>query len=96
MGSKERQAHRALLDLLKLADVSDDPSDVQLVADTIRRKEFSPYTVKKINKALIDFIKKYARTETARRNGPIIHALFTTNRFLPPEERPFKPRWHRQ
>ena len=96
MGSKERQARQALVKLLKLADVTDDLANVQAVADTIRRKEFSPYTVAKINEALIDFYKNYAQTETAQENAPIINALGNANRSLPPAQRPFIRRWHRE
>ena len=96
VGGKERQAQQALHNLLKLADISDDPANVQAVADTIRRKEFAPYTAKKINEAVIDFYKNHAQTETAQENAPIINALGNVNRSLPPEQRPFKPRWQRE
>lgn len=95
MGPKETQARQALLDLLKLADVPDDLSNVQAVADTIRRKEFPPYIVAQINEALTDFNKNYAQTETAQENAQIINALANANRFLTPAQRPFKPRWRR-
>jgi len=93
MGASERQAQQALRNLLKLADVADDLSDVQTVADTIRRKEFSPYNASKINDALMEFYKNHAQTETAQENAPIIDALRNAIRSPPPAQRPFKPRW---
>lgn len=93
---KERQARQALLNLLKLADVVDDLSNVQAVMDTIRRKEFSPYAVAKINDALTDFSRNFAQTETAREYAPIINALDNMNRPLPQGQRPVKPRWHQE
>ncbi|MBU4211392.1 MAG: serine/threonine protein kinase [Verrucomicrobia bacterium] len=95
MGPKERQARQALLNLLKLADVSDDLSNVQAVAATIRRKEFPHHTVAKINEALSDFNKNYAQTETAQENIPIIKALVHAAHLLQPAQRPFKQRWQR-
>ena len=92
MGPKERQARHALISLLKLADVPDDLSDVPAVADAIARKEFSHYTVGKINEALNDFSKKYGQTDIAQENAPILDALANANR--PPQgQGPFKPRW---
>ncbi|MDD5677369.1 MAG: protein kinase [Kiritimatiellae bacterium] len=90
---KERHARQALLKLLKLADVDDDLSDVQALADTIRRKEFSSNTASKIIEGLIDFNKNYAQTETAQENARILNALRSVGRFLPPDQRPFKQKW---
>ncbi len=95
MDPKERQAYKALLNLIKMAEVTEDTSNIQAVADAIRRKEYSTYILTRINEALIDFHRNYAQTETARENFPIIKALDYATRSLPPGQRPFKSKWRR-
>lgn len=92
---KEGPARQALQDLLKLCDVSSELSNAQALADIIRSREYSPSTAAKIKSSLDDFNRNYTQTETAKEYAPVIHALGSIGNYIPPLQRPMKPRWRR-
>ncbi len=81
---KEKQALKALSEILELAGVTDDLSDVQAVADIIKAKKF-PYKLGiKIREDASDFIKRYDQTEKLKQYIKIINALRNADIILPP------------
>ena len=71
-------------ELLELAGVTDDLSDVQAVADIIKAKKF-PYKLGiKIREEANDFMKRYDETANLKQYIQVINALRNADILPPP------------